>query len=366
MKPDSPLPKLPSLSELLKHPTVERIVDQVNQTTIAQRATGFLEEIKSNLPKPSVQGIVPSIHQLAERLAQRLLEPSQRSSSAINATGAIWSDRWTSPPLAEAAVHEMLRLASEYHESSDPMVKRVEALLTELTGAEAVWVGNSFENVARLAQETGQSNVEIAQHVGLLDPADFGLSHVETITSRLEAGAQLLVCDGAGLLGGPSCGILIGEKKRIQEIIAQPTLATNPAGSLALAALLATLEIYKTPNQAIHKIPSLQLLSTPLENLEQRCARLAALIVENDLVAEAQPTQCDSAWYDTGAVKYAAPTWALKLVPAADTSENLIRSLRASSPQVIGREQQDAVWLDLRATFPRWDQQIITALENKS
>jgi len=83
MKPDSPLPKLPSLSELLKHPTLERIVDQVNQTTIAQRATGFLEEIRASLPQPSVQGFVPSIHQLAERLARRLLDPSEHIASAI-------------------------------------------------------------------------------------------------------------------------------------------------------------------------------------------------------------------------------------------------------------------------------------------
>jgi len=106
MKPDPPLSKLPSLGELLKHPTVERIVNQVNQTTIAQRATGFLEELRSNLPKPSGKGIVPSIHQLAERLARRLLEPSPAIGASINATGAIWSDRWRSPPLAEAAVHE--------------------------------------------------------------------------------------------------------------------------------------------------------------------------------------------------------------------------------------------------------------------
>jgi len=366
MKPESPLPKLPSLSELLKHPTVERIVDQVNQTTIAQRATGFLEEIKSNLPKPSVQGIVPSIHQLAERLAQRLLEPSQRSTSAINATGAIWSDRWTSPPLAEAAVHEMLRLTSEYHESSDTMSQHVESLLKEITGAKAVWVGSNFETVARLAQEAGQGKVEVAQHVGLIDPADFGLTHVETMNSRLESGTKLLLCDGAGLLGGPPCGILIGEKKPLQELIAQPAIASIPAEILTLAALAATLEIYKTPDQVVHKIPSLQLLSTPLENLEQRCARLAALIVENDLVAEAHPTQCDSAWYDTSTVKYAAPTWALKLLPVADTSADLIKLLRASSPQILGREQQDAVWLDLRAVFPRWDQQLISAVENKA
>ncbi len=361
MKSDPPLSKLPSLGELLKHPTVERIVDQMNQTTIAQRAAGFLEELRSNLPKPSGQGLVPSIHQLAERLARRLLEPSAAVSTSINATGAIWGDRWPSPPLAEAAVHEMLCLASEYHENSDRLPQQVEALLKELTGAEAAWVGSSFETVALLAKEN--ENVEVLQHIGLIDPADFGLTHIETLTDRLEAGAELVLCDGAGLLGGPRCGILVGSHKHLQELIEQPPFANRAAEPLAMAALVATLEIYKTADQIVHKIPALQLLSTPLENLEQRCARLASLAVESDLVAEAHATQSDSAWYDTSAVKYAGPTWALKLVPAGDSTKRLAQALQASSPQIIGREQPDAIWLDMRAIFPRWDQQLVSAIE---
>jgi len=366
MKPDPPLSKLPSLGELLKHPTVARIVDQVNQTTIAQRATGFLEELRSNLPKSSGQGLVPSIHQLAERLARRLLESSAATSTSINATGAIWGERWPSLPLAEAAVHEMMLVASEYHETSDERSKQVEALLKELTGAEAAWVGSSFETVAGLVEECGVEecgNVEIAQHLGLIDPADFGLTHIETLADRLEAGSELVLCDGAGLLGGPRCGILVGSHKRLDALIEQPSFASRAADPLALAALAATLDIYKAADQVVHKIPALRLLSTPLENLEQRCARLASLIVENDLVAEAHPTQCDSAWYDTSAVKYAGPTWTLKLVPADDQAERLVQSLRASSPQILGREQSDAIWLDMRAIFPRWDQQLVSALD---
>ena len=364
MKPDSPLPKLPSLGELLKHPTVERLVNQVNQTTIAQRATGFLEEIRANLPQPSIQGFVPSIHQLAERLARRLLEPSERIASAINATGAIWGERWSSPPLAESAVHEMLRLASEFYETSDVLTKHTEELLTELTGAESAWIGHSFESLVYLANEYGQGKIEVVQHIGLIDPADFGLTHVETISDRLAAGAELVVCDGAGLIGGPRCGILIGRHKRLNELVCQLPKACT-ADTLSLAALAATLDIYKNVDQVVHKIPALRLLSTPLENLEQRGTRLAILIVENDLVAEAIATPCDSAWYDTATVKYAGPTWALKLSPTDNSGEHLAQRLRANSPQIIARKQQDSIWLDMRAIFPRWDQQLVSAVENK-
>jgi len=260
----------------------------------------------------------------------------------------------------------MLRLASEYYETSGALSEQVEALLLELTGAEAVWVGSSFEAVALQAERYGQGKIEVAQHVGLIDPADFGLTHVETITSRLEADVDLLVCDGAGLLGGPRCGILLGGKKSLEELIEQSPFAANAADTLAMAALAATLDIYKTADQVVHKIPALRLLTTPLENLEQRCARLATLIAESDLVAEALAIQCDSAWYDTAAVKYAGPTWALKLSPADTSSDSLAQLLRANSPQIIGREQQDSIWLDMRAISPRWDQQLVSAAGKQS
>ncbi len=363
MKPEPSLPKLPTISELLKHPTVERIVDRVNQTTIAKRAAGFVEELQSNLQKGGAQGVVPSIQQMAERLARRLMEPAEQSHSAINATGAIWGDRWPAPPLAEAAVHEMMQLASEYQVSPDALSVRVEHLLTELTGAEAAWVGSSFEAVAEVVRESGEKKVEIVAQAGLVDPADFGLTQVDTIQTRLSSATKVVVCEGSGLLGGPRCAIVVGSRKQIADLNRPLCEVDGIAEPLTLAALAATLEIYQTADQAIYKIPALQLLSTPLENLEQRCERLAPLMAESDLLAEARPTQCDSAWYDTGEVKYAGPTWALKLSFADGMRAKVAARFQACSPVIVGREQQDALWLDLRAVFPRWDQQLVTALE---
>ncbi len=366
MKPDPSLPRLPSLGELLKHPTVERIVDRVNQTTIAQRATGFLEELQSGLQQRTGRGVVPSIHQVAERLARRLLGDAKHGSPIINATGAIWGERLTSPPLAERAVHAMVHLASEYHEAASKLPEQVAALLAELTGAEAVWIGHDLEVAASLARESGSDSVDVSRHVGLVNPATFGLTPVETIADRLKAGADLVVCDGAGLLGGPACGLVVGRHTQVMALREQPSAANSAADMLTLAALHATLEIYQSQDQVVYQIPAMQLLSTPLENLQQRCERLASLLGDHDAVEEACPTQCNTAWYDTGTVKFADPTWALKLRPVGGSSQSLAQLLRASSPAILGREQQDAIWLDLRAVFPRWDQQLVAAVEERS
>ena len=366
MKRDPSFPNLPSIGELLKHPTVERIVDRVNQTTIAQRATGFLEELRSNLHRQSDRGVVPSIHQLAERLTRRLLGPTQHGYPVINATGAVWGDRWPAPPLADVAVHEMLRLASEYHVAENELLEQVTAALVDLTSAEAAWVGSSFESAASTVQTAVEGSVDLANYVGLTDPASFGLTHVDTIDDRLATGADVVVCDGAGILGGPRCGIVVGRRKQIEALKQLPATTTCVADVLTLAALDATLGIYRSQDRVVHQIPALQLLSTPLANLQQRCERLAPLIEESGAVAEALPTQCESAWYDARAAKYAGPTWALRLRPTADSVQDLAQLLHDSSPQVVGREQQDAIWLDMRAVFPRWDQQLVMAGEGRA
>ncbi|MCG8451322.1 MAG: hypothetical protein MI725_17290, partial [Pirellulales bacterium] len=139
MKPESQFPKLPSLSELLQHPTVEKVVERVNQSTIAQRATGFLAELQTSLRERADQGVVPSLNQLAERLAQRLLGQAAHALPIINATGEICSPRWQAP-LADVAVQEMLRVAGEFHESTNTHQQQAGALLCSLTGAESAWV----------------------------------------------------------------------------------------------------------------------------------------------------------------------------------------------------------------------------------
>ncbi len=365
MKSDPSFPKLPSIGELLKHPTVEQIVDRVNQTTIAQRATGFLEELQSSFQGRSDRGVVPSIHQLAERLARRLLGPDESGIPVINATGAVLGDRWPAPPLAEAAVHEMLRFASEYHEDDQQLSKQIASRLVEITGAEAAWVAGSFSGAAYLVEITGEdAQVDTLGYVGLIDPAEYGLSHVDTICDRLATGADLVLVEGAGLLGGPQCGIVLGSRKQVAKLCEHSFAEAAAADRLTLVALDATLRIYQLDKQAIHQIPVLQLLSAPVANLQQRCERLAPLLEACEEVATATPMQCESIWYDTSATKISGPSWAIRLQPAEATVQELSHRLQGAAARVVAREQQDAVWLDLRSVFPRWDQQLVAAFES--
>ena len=362
MKPDSPFSKLPSLSELLGHPTVAQVVKRVNQTTIAQRAAGFLEELQTNLRQRIDQGNVPSLGQLAERLARRLLGPAQTSLPAVNATGTVLGDRWPALPLAEPAVDEIVRLATEYHSGGQALAERVSATLKELTGAEAALVVNSFRTACELARPA-IAEFDEARYAGLVNPQEHGLAAYNTISERLQAGKDLVVVDGAGLLGGPPCGIILGKRERVEEVSRNALTPLAAPHDLTLAALAATLAIYQNTTRVIHQIPVWQLLTAPLENLEQRASRLAMLMNAGERISSATPTRCDGTWCDAAGIKLSGPTWAIVVKPQTAAFDAVVASLQDTSPQILARVQQEEIWLDLRGVFPRWDQHLVTALE---
>jgi hypothetical protein len=361
MKPESPFSKLPSISELLGHPAVTQVVKRVNQTTIAQRATNFLEELQTNLRHRWEQGHVPSLGQLAERFARRLLGPAQTALPAVNATGTILGDRWPILPLAEPAIDEVVRLASDYTSDLQPLTERVLHSLRELNSAEAALVVHSFPAARQLVRDVNGA-VEVARYAGFTDPASYGLSSYATIAERLQVGAELIVVDGAGLIGGPSCGIVIGREGLVGEISRNPSATLASPDLITLAALAATLAIFQGDERMVHQIPVWQLLTAPLGNLEQRCHRLATLIAASERIVSATPTRCDGTWCDSEDIELSAPSWAIVVQPQPECFDAVADSLRVASPQILARVQQEEIWLDLRGVFPRWDQHLVTAV----
>ena len=361
MKPESPFSKLPSLSELLSHPTVAQVVKRVNQTTIAQRATGFLEELQTNLRHRWEQGHVPSLGQLAERFARRLLGPAQTSLPTVNATGTILGERWQTVPLAERAIDEVVRLASEYHVGDQALAERVHNVLKELTGAEAALIVSNFRAATDMVRNRN-SRVDLARYAGILNPQEHGLSSYANLTERLRNGSDLIVADGAGLIGGPPCGIIVGKREFVEAVSHDSFAALTKPDNLTLAALAATLGIYEKGERVIHQIPLWQLLTTPLENLEQRAHRLAMLMSASERIESATPTPCEGNWCDANPEKLTGPTWAIVVKPLANAFEDVVASLQDATPQVTAKLQENEIWLDLRGVFPRWDQHLVSAL----
>jgi L-seryl-tRNA(Ser) seleniumtransferase len=99
-----------------------------------------------------------------------------------------------------------------------------------------------------------------------------------SITASVAAGATLVCCSGDKLLGGPQAGLLVGTDTAVAAARRHPLARAMRIDKLSLAALEATLRLYRDPARARSEIPVLAMLNTGAQELSDRAQRLAGQI----------------------------------------------------------------------------------------
>ncbi|MGI8507477.1 MAG: L-seryl-tRNA(Sec) selenium transferase [Solirubrobacteraceae bacterium] len=108
---------------------------------------------------------------------------------------------------------------------------------------------------------------------GLADPIA-ALGDEPDLKRSIAAGAALVCCSGDKLLGGPQAGLLLGAPEAIAAAREHPLARALRIDKLSLAALEATLMLYRDPVQARTEIPVLAMLDQAEDVLGARAARL--------------------------------------------------------------------------------------------
>lgn len=90
----------------------------------------------------------------------------------------------------------------------------------------------------------------------------------------LAAGAALVCFSGDKLLGGPQAGLIAGRAEAVAACRAHPLARALRIGRLPLAALAATLALYRDPDRARREIPVLAMLDAAPSLLRARAERL--------------------------------------------------------------------------------------------
>lgn len=104
-----------------------------------------------------------------------------------------------------------------------------------------------------------------------------GLHDEPRVHDSLAAGIHVTCFSGDKLLGGPQCGVLLGSAELVARCRAHPLYRALRCDKLVLAALEATLRIYRD-GDPLREIPTLRLLAAGPAELQQRSERLAALL----------------------------------------------------------------------------------------
>jgi L-seryl-tRNA(Ser) seleniumtransferase len=130
---------------------------------------------------------------------------------------------------------------------------------------------------------------------------------------------------------------------------------------LILAALAATLRLYRDVPTAEESLPLLARLSAPFENLRNRAERLAPQLAAAPAIGQAEVIEGKTYLGGGSVPTQQIPTWCVALTPHEMNVDELSKRLRMGTPAVVGRIQQDRLLLDLRSVLPHQDSAIVEA-----
>ncbi len=160
------------------------------------------------------------------------------------------------------------------------------------------------------------------------------------IADSVAAGAALVCCSGDKLLGGPQAGLVVGRREAVAAARRHPLARALRIDKLSLAALEATLRLYRDPQRALDEIPTLAMLAADEATLAARAERLAAGIGDRARVIRAVAKVGGGT---LPLLELEGPVVAVEVEPEA-----LAQALRENEPPVIARIRDGQVLLDPR------------------
>jgi L-seryl-tRNA(Ser) seleniumtransferase len=218
--------------------------------------------------------------------------------------------------------------------------------------------------LAELVRLGHQHNLWVIDDAGsgqALDLTPFGLPGEPLVSAGIAAGADLVLFSGDKLLGGPQAGIIAGRAALIHTIEQDPLMRAFRLDKMTLAALDATLRLYRDPEWARREIPTLRMLTVPLAELRQRSEAFAARL--RTVPGLTVGVREDVAYVGGGSLPdIAVPTVVLAVAATRLSEGELAARLRTGSPAVVGRVQEGTLLLDLRCVFERDETALLEAL----
>jgi L-seryl-tRNA(Ser) seleniumtransferase len=211
---------------------------------------------------------------------------------------------------------------------------------------------------AELADIAHAHGLPLASDLGsgsLVDLAGYGLPHEPLPQEMLAAGCDVVTFSGDKLLGGPQAGLIVGKKEIIDRIRKFPMKRALRASKLPLAALEATLRLYLRPERLARDLPTLRLLTRPVDAIRTMAEELVAPLTRAVSPGYTVAVADMSSQIGSGSLPVERlPSAGLILAPAGSTRgtgsalDRLAEALRSLPTPVIGRVANDRLWMDLR------------------
>ena len=242
-------------------------------------------------------------------------------------------------------------------------VRDYAAAITERTGAILRVHASNFKLTGFVARPEDKSLGSLAHERGIafihdlgsgtfIDTSRFGLAREETVGEAIAAGADVVTFSGDKLLGGPQAGLAVGRAPAIGALRSHPLMRAVRPDKLTLAAIVATLELYRD-GRAEAELPVWRMIAASPTALAKRAravaARLASGGVEGDVIETQSTVGGGSLPEET------QPSRAFAIGARHGRANEILARLRAADPPIVARIVDDRAALDLRSVAPEDD-----------
>jgi len=207
----------------------------------------------------------------------------------------------------------------------------------------------SLKDLVGLGTKHGLPVMEDLGSGTFIDFAKYGLVQEPTVQESVAAGVDVVTFSGDKLLGGPQAGIILGKKQIVDRIKQNPLARALRIDKMTLAALEATLRLYRDEDRAIRQIPTLRMLTMDSNELADRADRLA-----DDLSAiggsqlEISRIERFSKAGGGALPLLELPSKCLAIKVQGMSANKLEKNMRLNSPPIIGRIEDDRFIMDPR------------------
>jgi len=186
---------------------------------------------------------------------------------------------------------------------------------------------------------------------GSLCPLPVAEFREPTVGDCIAAGADLVTFSGDKLLGGPQAGILAGRADLIDRLRRHPLARAFRIDKLSLAALEATLRLYRPPYDPLDKVPVLRMISASRSAISDRARRFKRQIAK--LPGVDASIEDGVSFAGGGSLPmHELATRVVRLKVADQRAVDIAGCLRAGVPAVVCRVDRDAICIDLRTVQP--------------
>ena len=201
--------------------------------------------------------------------------------------------------------------------------------------------------LASLASETKTILMEDLGSGVLIDLSPYGLTDEPIVSDILKAGVDLVMFSGDKLLGGPQAGIIAGRADLITKLKSHPLCRAVRIDKVSLAALEATLRLYKPPHNPVEVIPVLKTLAQSLSTIQTRAETLANVLGE---MGVEDIHVCRAVAYVGGGSmpQQDLESYVVSLALPTLTANALASALRQADAPIVGRIESDRLLLDAR------------------